>query len=178
METSVNEIISATQNWIEQVVIDLNFCPFAAKPYKSGAINYKVIQSALTKNILIALMQECYRLNEDFATETSLLILPQGFADFQKYLELVDISEQLMKKEGFEGIYQLASFHPRYIFAGSHENDPTNYTNRALFPMLHILREDLLEEAIKKHKDVGLIPEKNMAKANQLGLLFFKSLKF
>jgi len=172
------EIISKTRNWIEQVIIGLNFCPFAAKPYKEDVINFQVIQSANLNIALETLVQECNRLEEDTDTETSLLIFPDSFLDFIKFLDLVDLGEQLLKKEGFEGIYQIASFHPDYIFEGSTENDASNYTNRSPYPMLQILREDIVEQAIKKHKDVHSIPDTNIAKANQLGIVYFKSLSF
>jgi hypothetical protein len=83
-----------------------------------------------------------------------------------------------LKAEGFEGVYQVASFHPDYLFAGSDENDPANYTNRSPYPMLHLLREDLLEIAIDKHANVDDIPNQNIAKAISLGLAYFKKMKF
>jgi len=172
------EIISKTRNWIEQVIIGLNFCPFAAKPYKEDIIDYKVIHSVNLNITLESFIQECYRLEEDTITETSLIIFSDSFTEFKKFLDLIDLAEQLLKKEGFEGIYQIASFHPDYIFEGSNKNDASNYTNRSPYPILQILREDSVEEAIKKHKDIHSIPDTNIAKANQLGLLYFKTLGF
>jgi hypothetical protein len=117
-------------------------------------------------------------LEDNPAMETALLIFPKGFSDFEDYLDLTDLAEKLLKAQGFEGIYQVASFHPNYIFAGSDENDPANYTNRSPYPMLHLLREDLLEIAIDKHNNVDDIPNQNIAKANSLGLEYFKKMKF
>jgi hypothetical protein len=178
MSASPENIISQTRNWIEQVVIGLNFCPFAAKSFKDEVINYKVIQPANLNLVLESLIQECNRLEDDEVTETSLLILPEIFDDFDNYLDLVDLAEQLLIKEGFEGVYQVASFHPNYLFSGSDEKDPANYTNRSPYPMLHILREDRLEKAILKHKNAAAIPDANIAKANELGLAYFKALRF
>ena len=178
MSASPENIISQTRNWIEQVVVGLNFCPFAAKPFKDEVINYKVIQPANLNLVLESLILECNRLEDDEVTETSLLILPESFDDFENYLDLVDLAEQLLIKEGFEGVYQVASFHPNYLFSGSNENDPANYTNRSPYPMLHILREDRLEQAILKHKNASVIPDANIAKANELGLAYFKALRF
>lgn len=172
------EVITQTKSWIEKVVIGFNFCPFAAKPFKEDKVFYKVEPQSGLNSSLQTLVRECIRLEEDISIETTFIIFPDNYFEFEEYLDLVDISEQLLKKEGYEGIFQVASFHPRYLFSGSDENDPANYTNKSPFPMLHLLREVSLEAAIKKHPDVNAIPEKNIAKANELGLEYLKGLKF
>jgi hypothetical protein len=104
----------------------------------------------------------CNQLIEDETIETSLIILPEHFDDFEQYLDMIDLCEQLLIMENLEGVFQVASFHPQYLFAGSDESDASNYTNRSPFPMIHILREDSLTTAIDKHVDVDSIPENNI----------------
>jgi hypothetical protein len=53
-----------------------------------------------------------------------------------------------MIEQGYEGIYQIASFHPDYCFADSDVDDPANYTNRAPYPIFHLLREQSMESAL------------------------------
>jgi hypothetical protein len=171
-------VIERTRNWIKEIVIGLNFCPFARKPFKEELILYKVDSTSANAVALESFINTCHFLEDNAATETALLIFPNGFSDFEAYLDLVFLSEKLLKKEGFEGVYQVASFHPNYVFAGSDENDPANYTNRSPYPMLHLLREDLLEIAIDKHANVDDIPNQNIAKAQSLGLEYFKKMKF
>lgn len=178
METTEAVVVERTKIWIRDVVIGLNFCPFAPKPFKDELIVYKVDDTSDAAIALESLMNTCHFLEDNPAMETALLIFSKGFSDFQDYLNLIDLAEQLLKAEGFEGVYQVASFHPGYLFAGSDENDPANYTNRSPFPMLHLLREDLLEIAIDKHINVDDIPNQNIAKAKSLGLAYFKSMKF
>lgn len=178
MEPFAETIVGSTKNWIREVVIGLNFCPFARKPFKEELILYKVEDTSDRAIALESLIGTCNYLEENTAMETALLIFPNGFSDFEEYLDLVDLSEKLLKEEGYEGVYQVASFHPNYIFAGSDENDPANYTNRSPYPMLHLLREDLLEIAIDKHANVDDIPNQNIAKAQSLGLEYFKKMKF
>ena len=67
-----------------------------------------------------------------------------------------------MKKEGYEGVYQLASFHPLYRFKNAPAEDAANYTNRSIYPMLHLLREESIEEALRHYPDPENIPEKNI----------------
>jgi hypothetical protein len=178
MEPIVATVIERTKNWIREIVIGLNFCPFARKPFKDELIVYKVDDTSDRAVALESLISICNYLEDNPSMETALLIFPNGFSDFEEYLDLVDLSEKLLKAEGFEGVYQVASFHPGYIFAGSDEIDPANYTNRSPYPMLHLLREDLLEIAIDKHANVDDIPNQNIAKAQSLGLEYFKKLKF
>lgn len=178
MELQAAVIIESTKNWIRDIVIGLNFCPFARKPFKDELILYKVEDTSDEAAALESFINTCHFLEDNPAIETALLILPNGFSDFDEYLDLVDLSEKLLKAEGYEGVYQVASFHPDYLFAGSDEDDPANYTNRSPFPMLHLLREDLLEIAIDKHANVHDIPSQNIAKAQSLGLEYFKKIKF
>lgn len=169
------EIIHTT-NWIKQVVIACNFCPFAAKALAKKSVRYTVIETTDFKTALTALANEFEFLNNNENIETTFLIFSQGFTDFLQYLELVDKGERLLSKEDYEGVYQLASFHPQYLFAGSNENDPANYTNRSPYPMLHLLREDSITRALENFNDPDSIPEKNIDFAKTKGLEYMKML--
>ena len=81
-----------------------------------------------------------------------------------------------MQKSGYEGVYQLASFHPLYRFAGSKADDAANYTNRSVYPMLHLLREASIEKALQHYADPEQIPENNIRFARGKGVLYMKAL--
>ena len=104
------------------------------------------------------------------------MIFSKGFEDFLQYLNLVDKGERLLIKEKYEGIYQLASFHPQYLFAGANENDPANYTNRSPYPMLHILREHSITKALENFVDPDSIPRKNIDFTKAKGIGYMKML--
>ncbi len=101
--------------------------------------------------------------------ETTLLIHPGTLENFQDYNDFLDLVDELLAQEGFEGEFQIASFHPDYQFADTQFEDAENYTNRSPWPMLHILREASLEAAIAAHSDVNGIPERNIALMETLG---------
>lgn len=168
--------VQLVHKWITEVVVGLNFCPFASRPLKSGKIHFSLNNGATLKSALETFVKVCTLLDEKDEKETAIIVLPDGFASFQDYLYLVDCCEQLIIKEGYEGIYQVASFHPDYVFQGSNESDPANYTNRSPFPLLHLLREDLLENALKKYPHPEKIPENNIEMTRRLGLEHMKSL--
>ncbi|MCB0738817.1 MAG: DUF1415 domain-containing protein, partial [Bacteroidetes bacterium] len=164
---SKEEIIQATKNWLKNVVIGLNFCPFAAKPFLENKVRIAIIDHDLH---ITNLADEFELLATDKSIETTLLVYPNHFADFMDYLDWLEEAQNKLSDWDFEGEFQLASFHPNYLFDGGLENDPANYTNRSPYPMLHIIREASLEQAIKHHPDPDGIPMRNIEKARSLGL--------
>ena len=169
-------IIQQTKNWINSVVIGCNFCPFAAKEMKQDTIRYSVEPSSDLLICLETFIKECKLLDDDSSIETTLLILPNATPAFDDYLQLVDLAEKLITEQDYEGIYQVASFHPQYLFAGSTEKDASNYTNRSIYPMLHLLREESVEKALEKYPDPEGIPERNIKFAEEKGIEYMKKL--
>ncbi len=170
-------IITQTKTWLKDVVIGHNFCPFAAKEYNRGSIYYYVAEGIAMEEHLQTIMKELNRLDEDTTIETTLIIFPVGLEEFENYLDLVDLAEVLVEEAGYEGIYQIASFHPLYQFEDSDENDAANYTNRSLYPMLHILREESITEAVENYPNTDKIPQRNIEYTRAKGLAFMKILR-
>lgn len=170
-------IVLQTKTWLKDVVIGHNFCPFAAKEYLQGSIHYRVADGQIVEDYLQTVLEELERLDTDHTIETTLIIFPSGLEDFEEYLDLVDIAEVLIEEAGYEGIYQIASFHPLYLFEDSDENDAANYTNRSLYPMLHILREESITKALENYPDADNIPKRNIAYTRAKGIAFMKILR-
>lgn len=171
------QVIEQTRNWIREVVIGCNFCPFAAREVKQNTIHYQVETGTALKSALEAFMRECMRLDDDEKIETTLLIFPNAFQQFEKYLDFVDMTETLLEEEGYEGVYQVASFHPDYAFAGSPADDAANYTNRSIYPMVHLLREASIEQALERYAEPEQIPERNIRFAREKGEAYMKMLR-
>ena len=172
-----SEIIQQTEKWIKSVVIDLNFCPFASKALLKKSVRYIVLKEVGVKQSLEALVQEFEFLNDHEDIETTFIIFANDFVDFKVYLQLVKKAENTITKEDYDGIYQVASFHPDYCFDGSDSDDAANYTNRSIYPMLHVLREDSLTKALALYPSPELIPEHNIALARQKGLQYMQMLR-
>ena len=170
------QIIQHTKNWIVQVVIGCNFCPFAAREIRRNSIHYEVLSATSVSGCLESLLLAFHKLDGDASIETMFLILPEGFSSFAGYLQLVDLSEQLLKNEDYEGIYQVAGFHPDYLFAGSTADDPANYTNRSPYPMLHLLREESVSRAVDSYPDTSVITQKNIEFARSKGLAYMREI--
>lgn len=169
--------IQHTINWVKSVVIGLNFCPFAAKTVIQNSIRYAVLQPNDIKETLSAIQSEFELLDKDNSIETILVIFPDDFKDFQSYLSLVKKAEKLITTLNYDGVYQIASFHPDYCFAGSDKDDAANYTNRSPYPMLHLLREESLSKALATFKNPESIPERNVNLAREKGLKYMQVLR-
>ncbi|HEX7903326.1 MAG TPA: DUF1415 domain-containing protein [Chitinophagaceae bacterium] len=166
-----------TKKWIVDVVIGCNFCPFAAREIKRDTIYYEVTSTKTLDESIKLFLNECRRLDIDNTIETSFLIFSDSFQNFDEYLYLVAQAEKVIKQKGYEGIYQVASFHPLYCFAGSPANDAANYTNRSPYPMLHLLREEKIEQALEKYPDPERIPDRNIRFAREKGEAYMKMLR-
>lgn len=169
-------IIAQTQNWIRQVVIGCNFCPFAKRELLRGSIHYEVVRAVGLENCLAAVVAECRRLDENEAIETTFLLFAEDFSDFDSFLSLIAAADEMLAEKDYEGIYQIASFHPDYCFADAPPDDPANFTNRSISPMLHLLREEQVSRAVDSYPDAEKIPERNMKFARKKGLAQMKAL--
>ncbi len=168
-KNSTQNIIQQTKNWVNDIVIDLELCPFAAQPFQNNRIAYNVITGDGLQQHLQQLAESFAILDDNADIETSLLIYPDAYQQFDHYLELLDISNQLLESLNYSGIYQLASFHPNYCFADTEKNDASNFSNRSPYPMLHLLRESSLEQAILRYPNSETIPENNIKKLRAIG---------
>ena len=162
------QTLDLVQRWLDEIVIDLNLCPFAARPRRQDKIRIALCPSDDIAAIMTVLASEIEHLNANTATETTLLVLENGFDDFIDYLDLAAECEDWLADEGYEGIYQIASFHPAYQFAGTLVQDRENFTNRAPYPILHLLREAELTRVIDQYPDTDSIPQRNIDLLNNM----------
>ena len=176
MMTDTDQIIEQTRHWVQQLIVKYNICPFARREVERKSIRYVVAEERKPQAVLQQLLDEAKHLDTIAQTETTLLILPSGFEGFYEFLNLVDVADALLIEEGYEGVYQLAHFHPDYCFEGEPQDDSANYTNRAPYPTLHLLREASIEEALKNYDDPESIPERNIEFARRKGAGFFKAI--
>jgi uncharacterized protein len=170
-----HEIVT-TKNWIEKVVIGCNFCPFASKVYIDNSIYYIVVDDMHTDCYKAALINVCKYLDKHNAISTAFIIFSKAYPGFNSYLTMLSKANRILEKYNYDGVYQLASFHPEYVFQDALVNDATNYTNKSPFPMLHILREIDVTKAIKHFGDTKIIPERNKKFINENGIVFMQRL--
>jgi hypothetical protein len=164
-----SEIIGSVQRWVDCFVVDMNLCPFAQRELINNRIRFALTAAKTEEELLIALQTELELLDSDTSIETTLLIHAKVLQDFCNYNQFLDYADKLLLQTGFEGVYQIASFHPNYQFGGTAPDDAENYTNRSPYPMLHIIREQSLERAIADSTDLDQVPARNIELMNHLG---------
>jgi hypothetical protein len=163
-----------TRVWLAQVVVGLNLCPFAKGELATGRVRI-VAHSEETggddfEGRLQAVAREIQILDNDEEVGTSLLVFPHSMRDFERYLLFLEAAEEYLQSMGYEGTYQLASFHPDYRFAESDAADAANYTNRSPYPTIHFLREREVARALDGYPNPEAIPERNKKKCRELGI--------
>ena len=161
--------------WIDTVVVGLNICPFAKRELEAGRVRVCEPSAGGLEQALESFADEAILLVNNDQTATTLLVLAQGFEDFDDYLDLLEMSEALLEQCGWDEALQLASFHPDYCFEGVEESDPANFTNRSPLPILHLLRQDDVAKAIENYPEVDRIPESNQRSARELGAAYFEA---
>jgi hypothetical protein len=164
-----NSIIT-TQRWIQSFVVELNLCPFAQHVTARDVIRYTACAKESLQDILHALHEEMDWLDSDPETETSFLILTSGMKDFSDFNDCLAMAQELLVMMNWVGRYQLVGFHPHHQFDGADPDDAENYTNRSPYPMVHILRESSVTQAVDATANIALIPKRNTDTLNQLGV--------
>ena len=162
------QAIQMTRCWVEQFVIKHRLCPFAAKVALEERIDYVICSADEALEAVIAFEQAILKMDHDDSVETLLLILTEGFMDFEDYLDLLAIMQDYLEHNGYSGTYQLASFHPDYQFQDTGFDDVTNYTNRSPLPIIHVLRESSLAEGLKGFPNPEEIPVRNQKLMTEL----------
>lgn len=164
-------ILADTRRWLERAVIGLNLCPFAKSVHVKKQIRYALTGATTPDELLAELEHEFSLLTETDPAEldTILLIHPCVLTEFLDYHFFLQEAEALIRNLGYEGVYQIASLHPDYEFAGSEPDDIDNYTNRSPYPTLHLLREASIDRAVAAFPDPERIYERNIETVRRLG---------
>ena len=163
--------IANTVQWLERAVIGLNLCPFAKAVHAKRQVHYVVSHAAGEVQLLELLAEELRALQQipPQQRDTTLLIIPRLLNEFLAFNDFLARADALLRRLHLEGILQIASFHPQFQFAGTAEDDMSNFTNRAPYPTLHLLREESIDRAVAVFPDAEEIFEKNMQTLNALG---------
>lgn len=164
-------VIAATRTWLERAVIGLNLCPFAKAVHVKRQIRYVVSHAEDEEALIEDLLHELQLLAsaDPGDIETTLLIHPRVLGDFLDYNDFLEIADAAVDELELDGVLQVASFHPQYQFADSEPDDMGNYSNRAPYPTLHLLREDSVDKAVAAFPEAGRIFETNIETLRRLG---------
>ncbi len=157
-------MIAATQLWLERAVIGLNLCPFAKAVHVKQQIRYAVTGARTADELLAELEHELQTLAaaDPETLDTTLLIHSAVTGDFLDYHFFLAEADAAIRSLELDGVIQIPSLHPNYEFAGCDADDIDNYTNRAPYPTLHLLREVSIDRAVAAFPDAADIFERNI----------------
>lgn len=141
--------IELTQFWLSKIVIGLELCPFAKRPFEQGLIRLSEAESSEIDEMAEKLFDELEFLNEKSPSElsTTLIVYPHGPTDFQSYYDFVVEMEESMAHVGLDKYFQLVSFHPKFRFENEDESSVANLVNRSPYPILQIIRAEEIKSA-------------------------------
>ena len=165
------EVEAAMRRWLERAVIGLNLCPFAKAVYTRDQVRIVVSDADNIDDLREELGEEMLRLRDTPVDEidTKLLVLPHVLGDFLDYNDFLDEADGLLEALELDGVLQVASFHPDYQFAGTEFDDAGNNTNRAPYPVLHLLREESIDRAVAAYPEPDAIIDRNIRTMETLG---------
>lgn len=164
-------VVEAVRRWVEEAVVGLDLCPFARPEVVNDRIRYVASDAHELEVLLLDVQAELDRLvnTSPEILSTTLVIVPHMLADFEAYLDVAAMLDDAIAESGLEGEIQIASFHPDYIFGGEPTNALSHYTNRAPYPVFHLLREADITRAVDRHPDIGRVPADNIARLEAMG---------
>lgn len=168
---SASMVEDDTRRWLERAVIGLNLCPFAKAVHVKGQVHYAVSAAHDPHALLADLVAELQALADvpPEVRDTTLLMAPHCVGDFSDFNQFLAQADSALLELDLDGDIQIASFHPQYQFAGTPVDDITNYTNRAPYPTLHLLREASIDRAVESFPDPEAIFGRNMTVLEELG---------
>lgn len=171
MPETAGKVEASIRAWLDEFVVGLNLCPFARPLLGADSLRIAICQQSDPAALRQAFLEELDLLqgSSEQQIATTLLAFPAALADFDDYLQFLDQAQELLAASGLEGIVQLASFHPHYQFAGEDEAAAGNFSNRAPYPLLHLLREGMLTRVLEDFPAPQEIPRRNIRTLNAIG---------
>ena len=173
MSFSKNSVIKQhVTSWLNDFVVGLNLCPFARIVVDTLGLRIIICDSDQLDVITERFISELNFINNssEVIVPSTLLVVPNALKNFKEYLSFINISEKLVEEMGMEGTIQLASFHPNYQFAGEQNDSVSHYTNRSPYPIIHFLREEMVERALENYSKPEEISQRNIKTLKDIGL--------
>ena len=158
--------------WLAEFVVGLNLCPFARPLLGADKLRIEICNETSPEQLRTAFLRELdlFQRSSEAEVATTLLAFPAALESFEDYLDFIDECQALLVAAGLEGVVQLASFHPLYQFAAEPVASPGHYSNRSPYPIIHLLREDMLTRVLADGTDPEEVPLRNIATLEAIGV--------
>ena len=184
-----------TFNWMSNLVIKHNLCPFAYKPYKNQTVKVSVSWASSPSDLLRDMSAEIDLLASSPPPSpllsprpsvpahptTTLIVFPHPSSPVSSFPAMVSTSYSVMSLLDDRSLtppnplaLTLVTFHPEALhslYESSQSDDARSYSLRSPYPTFHLIREvDLLDVAGKVGLDApDLIAARNAEKLRRWG---------
>ena len=170
-EVDAEKVILDTKQWLKDMVVGLNLCPFSHPVVAKDLVHFAVCPGSNDAHLKAFFVKQLSYLldHEPDQVATSLLMFPQGLEDFEDYLDVLAWFEELLAQADLEDHVQLASFHPRYQVDEVPADDLSHFTNRAPYPTIHLIRQAEMSQVLKHVENPEQIYQDNIDCLERLG---------
>ena len=155
-------------NWITTCVIGWKLCPFAAQPVIENRMKIHILTEADLPQLLLTVYEQGQHMLHHTSWLNTLIVTPYHWQDFMHFWDAVASVEEYCQDQNWEGMIQVASFHPQYQFAG--EVDESVFSNRSPYPIFHLLHEEEMSHVLDHHPQAEDIADHNIQRLRQMGL--------
>jgi hypothetical protein len=150
MKTKVKESV---EQWLEKIIIGLNLCPFAKKPYLANSIRIQNTQTNDENEMIQFFLDELDYIQNNKSLSTSLVVFQNASLDFLNFYDLFSLMEDLIEQLKLQHEFQVVCFHPQFIFENTEPDKRINVVNRSPYPLIHILRSIEIENALNSPEE-------------------------
>eukprot|EP00927_Polykrikos_kofoidii_P085497 TRINITY_DN9319_c0_g1_i1.p1 TRINITY_DN9319_c0_g1~~TRINITY_DN9319_c0_g1_i1.p1 ORF type:complete len:282 (-),score=33.70 TRINITY_DN9319_c0_g1_i1:169-975(-) len=183
--------LRAVQRWLDEIVIGERLCPFAARVRSAPRLRLRASSAVDADEAIQEVTEEAALLAESFIAcptrnssgsltglpETSLLVFDSSRQPFtSEWDAFVRLSWRLQAEAivagGFSEMLQIVLFHPLAVHSSYAKvpPDPGDYTVRAPYPTVHLLREADILKAVRSFPEADQIPYRNKMRLREIGL--------
>ncbi|KAI0563248.1 hypothetical protein FGB62_44g138 [Gracilaria domingensis] len=151
-EKNEDIVSSRTKSWVRQIVIGLGLCPFAEPAVRSDTVRYvvsRVAHESLVREVFFDEVKLLMAVTPE-QISTTLIVMPDyATNDFLRFHALASsIENEISEDEDLVDSILIASFHPNFCYEGTAKNDALNFEKRSPYPVINILRAEVLDEYI------------------------------
>lgn len=127
-------------HWIDEVVIGLGLCPWAAPVHEAGQLKRVLSQAAAPTSVADELAKYSNELSKN--PGTIVIGFENWVIPFYLLWDLCGIWEEALAPE-----IQLVLFHPDFEFAEEPKESFAHWVNRSPFPVLQLIRSEDITRA-------------------------------
>lgn len=162
--------------WIDKIIIDLNLCPFAKPSIEDEAFFISHSNTDDFETNLRAFVGSLDKLMDSELLTNGLLYFPKWEINFFDFLDFTASCEEMLEDLEIEDQVQIVAFHPEFVFVDTDFDERSNYVNRSPYPLIHLIKTEVMDRAIANEKMGEEISIHNEKKLNSLNEEEFQKL--